>query len=537
MCLVAAACSRVGDSTSAGDGGTRHAWTKPHLLRMGIQGSPNTLDPLLAANTTESAIDRYMFDGLVSIDGTGKTQVPVLAEIVPTLANGGISKDGLTITYHLRKNVKWHDGAPFSSADVAFTWRAIMSPNNNVLSRTGYELVKSVETPDAATIVFHMKRRFSPIVNTMFGESDTPYEVLPEHLLGKLHDINTIPFNSDPIGTGPFKFGEWARGDHLTLVANDGYFLGKPKLRQIVVKFVPDENTELNQLRTHDLDWQFEASPQEYKALLTMPDVRIVYQPTNQYERFEFNTRKAPLDDVRVRQAIAYAIDLKRMVQDLTFGSAVVADQDLPPFIWAHAKDVTRYPFDPAKASTLLDAAGWTRGPGGVRMKNGQPLALDLAYNVSNTTRRAGVVQIQSMLAAVGIRVEIKSYDQSLLFATYGQGGILQTGKFDMSWTGWYSGIDPDNSSVVTCAAIPPQGNNTTFYCNPQLDAAESAALDTFDIAARKRAYAKIEAILTREEPQIPLWWPRQLQPINPDFKNFSPNPVTETWNAYTWDI
>ena len=232
------------------------------MLRIGSQGTPNTLNPLLAANTTEAMIDRLMFDGLVSVDPTGTKQVPILAAVVPTLRNGGISPDGLTITYHLRDNVRWHDGVKFTSADVAFSWRAIMSPNNNTVSRTGYELVKSVDTPNATTVVFHMKRRFAPFVNTVFGESDSQYEVVPEHLLGKLHDINQIPFNSNPIGTGPFKFGEWARGDHLTLVPNDDYFLGKPKLQQIVIKFIPDENTELNQLRTHDIDWQFEASPQ-----------------------------------------------------------------------------------------------------------------------------------------------------------------------------------------------------------------------------------------------------------------------------------
>jgi ABC-type transport system substrate-binding protein len=170
-------------------------------------------------------------------------------------------------------------------------------------------------------------------------------------------------------------------------------------------------------------------------------------------------------------------------------------------------------------------------------VKDGRRFALDLAFNGTNTTRRAGVVQMQAMLAAVGIRVDVKSYQGALLFATAGQGGILQGGHFDLAWSGWVSGIDPDNSSTVTCAARPPNGNNVMLYCNEEVDAAENDALDHFDIPTRKRAYATIEKILTHDEPQIPIWWPRQLQPINPDFKNFSPNPVTESWNAYTWDI
>jgi peptide/nickel transport system substrate-binding protein len=482
-------------------------------------------------------VDRLLFDGLVSVDASGRRQVPVLAARVPTQANGGISPDGLTITYALRRNVKWHDGAPFTSADVKFTWQAIMSPANNVVSRTGYELVRAVDTPDPYTVVFHMKRRFSPIVNTLFGESDSQYEVLPQHLLGKLHDINTAAFNAHPVGTGPFVFGEWAHGDHLTLEPNDGYFLGKPKLKRIVVKFVPDENTELNQLRTHDVDWQFEASPQEYRALRTIPGLDVILQQTNQYERLEFNTRRAPLDDVRVRRAIAYAIDKRRLVDDLTFGSAVPADQDLPPFMWAHFAGVPRYGYDPAKARELLTQAGYRPGPDGVRVKNGRRLALEIAYTVTNVTRRAGVVQLQAMLGAVGIALEIKGYQGALLFATAGQGGILQNGKYDVAWTGWVAGIDPDQSSVVTCGARPPNGNNTMFYCNAAVDAAEREALDRFDVPSRARAYARIETLLAEDEPFVPLWWPRQLQPIDTAFKHFTPNPVTESWNAYTWDI
>ncbi|GAC1300596.1 MAG: peptide ABC transporter substrate-binding protein [Vulcanimicrobiaceae bacterium] len=539
-CIVFAACTKVGttESTAAGGGGSeRHPWTKPGILRVGLQTAPNTLNPLLASNTTESMVGRLMFDVLVSVDGTGKNQVPVLAETVPTLANGGISKDGLTLTYHLRKNVKWHDGVAFSSKDVKFSWNAILNRNNNVITHSGYELVRAVDTPDAQTVIFHMKKRFSPAVDTLFGESDDPYEVVPEHILGSLHDINAIPFNSAPIGTGPFKFKEWAHGDHITLVRNDDYFLGRPKLDQVVLRIIPDENTELNQLKTHDLDWQFEASPQEYKELKTMRDIVPILQDKNEYERIQINTTHPPLDDPRVRQAIAYAIDRRKLVDTLTFGSASVADQDHPPFMWAYAKGVTQYPHDIAKAKALLAAAGYTAGPDGDVAKNGRKLTLQMVTNSTNATRRAAVVQVQAMLKAAGINLEVKTYLGSMLFATMGQNGILQNGKFDLSWTGWVAGIDPDQSSIYTCSAQPPNGNNETHYCNPQMDAAENTALNEYDRAARTAAYARIEGLLARDLPEIPVWWPRMIQPINPDFKHFTPNPVTESWNAYTWDI
>lgn len=535
-CGLLAGCTKVGTTGETGPGSGRHPWTKPGVLRIGFQVAPNTLNPLLSANTTEDSIDHFMFDNLVSVDQNGNA-VPMLASVVPTLENGGISKDGLTITYHLRKGMKWSDGYPLTSKDVKFSWSAILNPNNNVITQTGYSLVSSVDTPDATTVVFHMKQKFSPVVNTIFAESDNAYEVVPEHVLGALHDINNVPFNSKPVTSGPFLLKEWVRGDHITLVPNDAYFLGPPKLKEIVLKFIPDENTEVSALRTHDIDWQFEASPEEYKELKTLPDISIDFQQRNQIERIGMNIKHAPLDDVRVRQAIAYALDARKLVDDLTGGSAVVADQDLPPIMWAHASNVTRYAQDLPKARALLAAAGWTPGPDGIVQKNGQRLSLTIVYNVSNATRRAAVVQVQGMLKVVGIDLAIKAYQGGLLFASLGQGGILQAGKYDLSWTGWVAGFDPDQSSSVLCSAEPPHGNNDTFYCNPELDRAEERALQNFDIPTRKAAYAQIEAILTRDIPYLSIWWPRQIQPINPDFKNFTPNLVTETWNSYTWDI
>jgi peptide/nickel transport system substrate-binding protein len=537
VALVAVAgCTKVSTESSQGAGGGR-SWSQPGVLRIGIQAAPNTLDPLLASNTTESMLTRLTNDVLVAIDETGKKQVPMLAAEVPTLENGGISRDGLTITYKLRHNVLWQDGVPFTSKDIKFTFDAIMNSRNNVITRQGYILVRSVDTPDDYTAVFHMKQRFAPAVNTLFGESDNPYSIVPAHLLAKFPDINNNPYNSAPIGTGPYKLKTWARGDHLEYVPNDKYYLGAPKLKDIIVKIIPDENTEINQLRTHEIDWQFEASPQEYTQLKTIPDLRVVLQDRNEYERIQINTKHPPLDDVRVRQAVAFAVDTRKLVNDLTYGSAAVADQDLPPFMWAHATDIVRYSPDLAKAGALMRAAGFTRGPDGVLQRRGQRLSLQLTYNTSNATRRRGVVEVQSMLRQIGVETEVKPYIATLLFAPFGLGGILQTGRYDLGWSGWVAGIDPDTSSMFLCRAQPPNGNNETHYCNSAMDAAQQRALVNFDIPTRKAAYAKIEAMLTRDQPQIVLWWPRQIQPVSPDFKNFTPNPVTASWNAYQWEI
>ncbi len=163
--------------------------------------------------------DGLIFSELITIDDKGR-EVPDLAQTVLTQANGGISKNGLTITYRLRPNAKWHDGARVTSRDVKFTWQAVMNRSNNVLSHLGYAEVASMDTPDDRTVVMHLKRVFPPAIDTIFGESDQPYRILPEHLLAKYPNLNSVPFNAAPVGSGPFKFARWERNDRIVLDAN-----------------------------------------------------------------------------------------------------------------------------------------------------------------------------------------------------------------------------------------------------------------------------------------------------------------------------
>ncbi len=540
--LSVSACTKLGDTTSAG-GTTRAAGTVPGELRVATQRSPNTLNPILSANTTEGFVNRLSFDTLVSVDGSGKKTVPILATEVPTEANGGISKDGLTITYHLHSGVKWHDGVPFSSKDVKFSWQAMMNPANNVNERVGYEDVKSVDTPNATTVVFHLKHKFAPFVDTVFAESDSPVCIIPEHALARFANLNQIPFNQNPIGTGPFKVARWVRGDHIELVANDDYFMGKPKLRRIIVREIPDENTSLNALRSHDVDWIFEASEQLYKTIKARgdKDVNVILQEKPQTLQMLVNLSHPPLDDLRIRQALSYAIDKQTLVDKNTGGSAVVAWADQPPFQWSYTDDVMKYPANTAKARALLAEAGYSPGPDGIMRKDGKPLSFTLSYNVENATRRLVAVQVQAMLKAVGIDAQIKTYPANVLFATYGQGGILTTGKYDLNISGWVAGQDPDDHSEFMSDQIPrpphPDGVNYTRYANKEMDAEQNAALASYDQAQRKPHYVKIQQLLARDLPIVYIWFPRQAQPINIDFKNFAPNPVNEAWNAYQWEI
>lgn len=538
LALVIAA-SFVAGCTKAGTGGTvaggEHSWTKPGVLRIAIQSEPKNLDMVLASNTTDSMIDRLIFDPLTSADPKGE-MVPVLATEVPTIENGGISKDGLTVTYHLVKGVTWSDGAPLTSADVKFSWQAMMNGDNNVVSRHGFDEVTSVDTPDPLTVVLHLKERFAPIVSEFFGESDSPTGIVPQHILGKFPNVNQIAFNNEPIGSGPFKLSEWVKGDHITLVPNEHYFRGKPALQRIVIRIIPDENTTLNEMQTHDIDWMFEPSYSTYATLKNMKDVVLHYNDVNGYEGMQLNLSHPPLDDKQVRLAILYAIDKQRLVDTLTFGQQKIATEDLPDWIWAYDKGVTTYPFDLAKAKQLLAADGWTAGADGIREKNGKPLSLLLVSNGSNATRKKASVLIQQMLHLAGIDLQIKFFDGATLFAP-APVGILQSGKFDLGLSGWFSGVDPDNSSNYVSKNIPPGGYNYTRYRSAAMDAAQRRALTNYDRPTRTKAYADIEELLATDQPQIFFWWDRQLQAISPDFKGFDPNPVTESWNAYTWSI
>lgn len=507
-------------------------------LRIAIQQDVKNLNPLLNSNTTDGMLMFLAYVPLLHANPQGEP-VPSLATEVPTLENGGISKDGLTITYHLHKGVKWTDGVPVTSKDVKWSWQAIMNNNNNIISRHGYDYVNTIDTPDDYTVVLHLKRKFAPIVNTFFADSDQPYAVVPAHALAQYPNVNTIGFNAAPtVSDGPFKFVKWAHGDYIEYAANDAFFMGKPKLAKIIVRVIPDENTSREDLQTHSIDWMFEASLSNYPQVKNIPGICLAWVDVNGYEDIQFNVAKGnTLNDMRVRQAVAYAIDKPRLVDTLTFGQTKVAIEDQPPFMWSYDPNVKQYPHDAALARQLLQQDGYKPRADGIMMKNGQPLTLTLVSNSSNTTRRKNSVIVQQMLHEAGILAQIKYFPGDVLFAPVGEGGILQGGHFDLSLAGWYAGVDPDDASQFTCANVAPAGYNYPRYCNSDMEAAQIIALNNYDRPTRKKAYARIQELLARDLPEVFLYYQRGMHPISVNFKGFAPNPVTESWNAWQWSI
>jgi peptide/nickel transport system substrate-binding protein len=242
IAVAAAGCTKVGNQETAG---TRHSWTRPGVLRIAENANPVTLNPLIQASAVTGDLSTLIYSYAVVYDDHAKP-VPDAVSEVPTLANGDVSKDGMTLKYKLRHDIKWQDGQPMTCKDLRFTWQAVINPHTNIATTDGYRDIKDIDCSDPYVAVVHMKRVYAPFLQQLWGlNGNAP--ILPDHLLAKYlsspTSINNAPYNSMPVGTGPFKVIEWQRGSLVRLAANPAYFRGKPKLNEIDYYFLPDENT------------------------------------------------------------------------------------------------------------------------------------------------------------------------------------------------------------------------------------------------------------------------------------------------------
>ncbi len=534
LCVAAFGCTRVAQNGTAGG---RNPWTLPGVLRMASRQNPENLNPLLATQTVD--FDLSMFWAGYLFNWSDRNQyVPELALRVPTLENGDIAKDGLSVTYHLRRGVRWQDGAPFSADDVIYTWQQMMNPQNAVVSRFGYDIVSRIDKIDDYTIRVHLKHRFAPFVSNFFTLTNHSNCILPKHLLAKYPNINRIAFNSMPVGTGPFRVVEYQHGSLIRFEANRHYWRGPPKLNRIEYHIIENDNTLAALTQSHEIDFYFRASEALAQTLRNIPGTRVVLAPFTRFADIGFNTSMPALRDVRVRQALAYATDRNAIIDKVTHGIEMPGDSDQPPFFWAYDRNVQRYPYDPLRAAALLDAAGWRTGPDGMRSKDGQPLQLTLVSFTGSTTASETEVLLQSMWRKVGVDVAIKNYSSAQLYATLSQGGIEQSGKFDAIFENWANGTDPDDSILFLCSMKPPAGWNVYGFCNRDVDAAESDALTHYDRASRKADYDKVQEALSRNLPIIVLWYQREFDIVNTDLRNYKPaHAVTPFWNSYEWSI
>ncbi|MBV8340220.1 MAG: peptide ABC transporter substrate-binding protein [Candidatus Eremiobacteraeota bacterium] len=533
LALLLGACTKVGLQTSQQ---TSHVI--PGTLRYADIEEPIGLNPLLRLQAIGTDVDMFIFGLFFNLDDKVH-YVPELATAVPTQHNGGISKDGLTITYHLRHGVKWQDGAPFTSHDVVFTVSAILNPKNNLQSRNGWDQIKNVEAVGPYEVRFHLKRIYAPAVASFFSEGGL-YPILPAHLLEQYPDLNRVPFNTNPVGTGPFKLVRWVHGDHLELAANPLYWRGPPKLQHIIFKVIPKETTIVVQLRTHEIDAWFRAPSNLYNEVKSLePDYRVQLEPSFVYSHMDLNLKNPLFQDVRVRRAIHYAMNMQDIIDKVTHGVQLPADAEEPPISWAFNPHVMHYPFDPAQARALLTQAGWSPGPDGIMTKDGKRLSFNISAAAGGATGEATEQIVQQQLKAVGIDAKIKNYPAELLFAPGQDGGILQSGKYDAGFYSWVASDDPDGEvSLYSCDQFAPSGQNDMFWCDRTLTNALLAARATYDMAERKRDYGIAQAEVASQSATIVMWFQRQIYVTSTHFHGYIPAPATTSnWNTWEWSV
>ena len=250
------------------------------------------------------------------------------------------------------------------------------------------------------------------------------------------------------------------------------------------------------------------------------------------------NLKNPILADLRVRRALAYAINKHDLIAKISHGIDIPADTDQPPFLWAHNPNVMKYDYDPAKANALLDSAGWQMGSDGYRHKNGQTLELGMTGTTGAAETRNLEAVVQAEWQAVGVKGDVKNAASSLFFASYGAGGLLQTGKYDTGFYSWINGVDPDDSSLYMCKYIPPAGQNNLWWCDPKVDALENDALTTFDIEKRKQDYFEIQRELVDQAPTIVLFSERRVDTFTTHFHGYIPSPAQSAdWNSWQWSM
>ncbi len=520
-----------------------------------IPEEPTTLNYYASdAAIVRQIADATSMTGLDSVNEKGEF-FPVLAAELPTTANGGLSADYLTVTWKLRPGLKWSDGKPITSDDVKFTWEVLSNPNAGVLSGAGgVDLITSVETPDELTAVVKYSSPY-PGYLAQFA-----YGLLPRHATGDPANMSTWDWNRKPIAAGPFVVTQWASGESITLERNPNYYQAdKPYLDKLVYRIVPESAAQIAMMMQGEAQvqlWPGIDNVDEYRKTVgdnahevLVPGVWNMAIDFNLSNSFGVNpppTKPHPiLGDLRVRQAIAQAIDYDTLIKDV-LRNTVSPSANPFAYGWYQCDQTRAYSFDQAKAKQLLDEAGWVPGADGLRVAKGAKYAPDgtkLSLELQGYTNFEPLQRTEEFivenLKAVGIEARIQNYDFSIIFGSWSDSSPRMVGDFDMLIYDRSIGIEPQGSIENTYlpdripSAEMPNGGNYFRWMKDEAVTAIQQAGSTFDLAARKAAYCQLGSLIQQDLPQLYLY----LFQDGYGYADKLAGYTVSTWGSMAWDV
>jgi len=490
---------------------------------VGTPAEPSILIPMLASDSASHDVSGLIFNGLVKYD----TDLSVIGDLAESW---DISKDGLVITFHLRKGVKWADGVEFTADDVMFGYKTIIDEKTPSAYKEDFLQVKKAEVLDNYTFRATYEKPFAPALTT-WGS----LIILPKHLLeGK--DITKTDFARNPVGLGPYKLSKWVPDQELILESYKDYFEGRPYIDRYIYKRIPDPATMFLVLRTGEID-MMGLTPIQFTKQTENDYFRQNFNkyryPAFQYTHMAFNLKHPFFKDKRVRQAIAYAIDKSELVDVVLFGLGSPATGPYVPNTWPYNPNVKKYGYNPEKAKQLLKEAGWEDTDGdGLLDKDGRPFKFTIFTNTGNKLRENTATIIQWRLSKIGIKAEIRKLEWSTFINQF-----IDKKRFEAVILGWSISLDPDQYDIWHSSKTREKELNFISYSNPEVDELLEKGRRTFAISERKKAYFRIQEILADEVPYIFLYVPDATPIVSARIRGIKPSPIGISYNLPKWYV
>ncbi len=491
-------------------------------LVVGSIGEPSTLIPILASDSASHEVAGQIYNGLVRYDKNLKLE----GELAKSWE---VSKDGLTITFHLRRGVKWHDGHEFTSRDVLYTYRVTIDPKTPTAYADAFKQVKGAEAPDPYTFRVTYAKPFAPALES-WGMG-----IMPAHLLeGK--EITKSELARQPVGTGPYIFKEWVAGQKITIEANPDYYEGRPYIGRYIYRIIPDNSTMYMELKAGGID-MMGISPVQYLRQTDTPEFRAHFNkyryPASAFTYFGYNLRHPLFADRRVRQALASAINKDEIVHGVLLGMGQVAHGPYKPGTWAYNPQIKDFDYNPARAKALLAEAGWVnRNKEGILVKDGKPFQFTILINQGNDLRAKTALIIQYRLKAIGIDVKIRVVEWASFLSQF-----VDKGNFEAIILGWTISPDPDLFDIWHSSKTGPKELNFIGYKNPEVDRLLEEGRGTFDMEKRRRCYYRIQEILAVDQPYTFLYVPDALPVVSARFRGIEPAPAGIMHNFIHWYV